>query len=100
YGRPFLIFITPLGAGREPHRKGLGKIFIWMLLGIPAFHVANEAAGESDRTIIVAIVPAIGAEEPLPFRGFIKPVSVINGVTGLMAKIHHALVRVFQIVYL
>ena len=70
-----------------------------MFLGIPAFHVADEAAGKSDRPVIVAIPPAIRAEQPLPFRRLVKPVGIVDGVAGFMAEIHHDLVRVFQIIH-
>src|SRR5579859_5887038 len=42
-GPPF-IFLPPARAGREPYGKSFGKVFIRMLLRVPAFHVADKAA--------------------------------------------------------
>src|SRR5262249_28807400 len=89
--RPSFISCTPARAWSEPDGKGLRKILVGMLLRVPAFDVADKVSGKGDRTIIVAVSPAIRTKHQPPFRSLIEPVGIVEGVARLMAQVHHDL---------
>ena len=97
---PALIPLAPVGARRQPDREGLGKVFVGMLLRVPAFHVAHELARERDGFVVVAVRPPERPKLIAPFFGLVQRVRVIESVTGLMAQVHHDLPRIFNVVHL
>jgi len=70
-----------------------------MFLCIPAFYVTDEIPGKSDGSIVVAITSAIRAKDRTPFRSLIEAISIVEGVAGLMAQVHHDLARVLEVVH-
>ena len=96
---PTFVPLPPVGARREPDRKGFSEIFIGMLLRVPTFHVAHELARERNRFVVVAVGTAERSEEVAPFFGLVERVGVVEGVAGFVAHVHHDLPRVFNVVH-
>ena len=96
---PALVPLAPVGAWREPDGEGFGEVFVGMLLRVPAFHVAHELAREGNRFVVVAIGPTEGSEAVAPFFSFVERVGVVEGVSSLVAHVHHDLARVFNVVH-
>src|SRR5437868_14417557 len=76
-GRRVAISSAPVRARREPHRESFSKIFIRMLLRVPAGQVGDELAREWNGAVVVTISTAKAAEELAPIFALVKLVRVI-----------------------
>jgi hypothetical protein len=89
--RPGLVALAPAGARRQPHGEGLGEVFVWMLLGVPAGDVLDVGAAEGLGLVVVTVGAAERPEQLAPLGRRVDPIGVVVGVAGLMAQVHHDL---------
>jgi hypothetical protein len=85
--RPASIDLAPGRSGCEPHGKGLGEVFVGMLLRVPAGDVAHKLAREWARFILFQVRKHHVAEQRAPSFGFVQLVCVVERVARLVAQI-------------
>src|SRR5262249_23699967 len=85
---------------REPHREGLSKILIGMLLRVPPWHVTNELPRERHRLVLVAVWTAGRSEQFAPLPSLVELVGVVVSMPRLLTQVHYDLARVLEMVHL
>src|SRR5437899_100902 len=97
---PAAITLAPVRARRQPDRKGLGKIFIRMLLRIPSRQMPHIIARERRRPVIVPIRTSERPEGLFPLRRVVQLVRISERVSRFMPQVHHDFSRVFEVMRL
>ena len=96
---PSLVLLAPPRARGQPDREGLREVLVGMLLRVPARDVADELAGEGDRTIVVAVGAVVLAKDRAPLGGGIEDMGIVERMSSLVAQVHHDLALVLQVVH-
>ena len=98
---PAAIALAPVRSRRQPHRKGLGKIFIRMLLRIPSRQMPHIIARKRRGPVVVAIRAPERPKDLLSTPAVVvQLVGISKRVPGLMPQIHHDFARIFEVMRL
>src|SRR6185503_19756636 len=91
--RPALVAVSPGRIGREPDRKGLGKVLIRMALRIPHIEVPHEAPAIGPGAVTFGIGLRRAPKDLLPKAEAAEAIGIFYGMACLMPQDAHAPVR-------
>jgi hypothetical protein len=90
-GSPVPVPLSPVQAGGEPDREGLGEVLVRVLLCVPARDVGDVGPGEGLRLEVLLVRLVVVAEQRSPGGSLVQPVGVVEAVPRLVAEVHEDL---------